>query len=400
MNCEEKGERMMLRLLVMGLLFVGTVGCAGLADKLSVPPLPETEIDRVQAEFSFESRSKLDENVVQMKAHTVDQGSTVVINVPASVKQNYREQFRTQDDQDSERTDFRTKQYFNKAEQQIEKVLIGNGFQVLSRQKLEAKLRRLRDESKCGFWCVRSQVSTEVQGLLDTLQQRYESGELDEKEFLGKIDEIRSEHQVSSAGRSREQGEHELKDIAEVIRAAESGVVNADYILQINRLDTNDQVTVEKNLERLEPVRSFVRRHSEIKDAFDEHKTMTCKARSATLNAKLVDVKSGKVVWIGEHTLNEHDIGNIEIEFEYRSRVRNEDVVRDFVRRNNTEQMRKKRAETGARVTPPEYEVSHRLYGPDVITGSCKSELPSNPENRFDLARALSKQLLDTIVVR
>lgn len=335
--------------------------------------------------------------MVQLATHNVRPGSTVVINVPSGVVDD--ESSRGGSDKD-----FKTKDFFNEAEQEIEKVFIRNGFRVLSRAKFEAKLRDLRDEARCDFneyRCLYSSVAPEARPVLDDIKSKYENGKITGAEFADQVKQFKEQMQISSAGKSRQEDEKELTDISEVIRAAQSGDVRADYILQINVFDTKKRLKVTNDLRHNADVRDFINRYPEIKSAFDLPKNhlLSCAIVGAELNAKLIHVTSGEIVWIGQHQLNELSAGvqQISIEMGERTSPRNESAVESFVRIQNFEEQRK--ARYGKEISPPGWEYTTELIPPTVISGRCENDWSMDSEIRTQLARNVAKELMSTIKV-
>ena len=100
------------------------------------------------------------------------------------------QKIKTQQENRGKNADFKTKDFFNEAEQQIEKVLIRNGFRVLSRNKFEAKLRTLRDESKCNYAqynCLYSEVPPETRMILDALKIKFDKSTIDPDQYAEEV---------------------------------------------------------------------------------------------------------------------------------------------------------------------------------------------------------------------
>ena len=207
--------------------------------------------------------------------------------------------------------------------------------------------------------------------------------------------------QTSSAGRSRAADEKELTDISEVIRAAQSSAINADYILQINVFDTNKKLTASTDVRQSQEARELLRTQPKLKDLLSAESAnrLSCAIIGAALNAKLIHVETGGIVWIGNHELNELSSGvqKLELELGQRTYVTNERAVQRFVHSQNTKAARKQRKKYP--VTIPEWQYTTDLIR-EVVSGRCENTWRITAENRRALSRNVAKELIDTIAVR
>lgn len=370
-------------------------GCGPkLAPPLSQPVAPQTSIDVIKVPLQWESDYDLNDNIAYLKAHKVVVGSSVVLNVPPRILQE-------QSEQDVTTQGFKTEGFFNVAEQQIERGLLNSGFRVLSRAKFEAKLRSLRDLQKdysTSMSGIRSESEPEVRILIDEIQSQYEKGTINEDKYIDKIKYFKNKLQVTAAGKRRNSEDQELTDISEVIRAASSDGVKADYILQINEFDTNKKLVVKNRLGEVESVRAFVRKYPDVKREFDNgNDVFRCAVIGAVLNAKLIHVATGEIVWIGENKLNEVDSGvnNITVELGARTSVSNEREVRNFVNQNNGMLARELRF--GKDMQVPAWDFTTSLIPATLVAGDCKQEWTPNNDKSLKLARKVSKDLIATI---
>ncbi|MEH6551391.1 MAG: hypothetical protein V7711_05025 [Pseudomonadales bacterium] len=383
--------------LLTGVLFLGA--CASPGPIISMPAKPADQVDVISASLTLANDFDLSDNVVQMPYHLIKAGSSVVINVPADA-------FTEKGDPELEdQDDFKTKDFFNEAEQEIERELIRHGFRVLSRAKLEAKLRNLRDEGACTdrWWrCSSSSVDPEVATILDQLTEQFESGDIEATEYADQVKKFKAQMQVSSVGRSRGEGEKELTDISEVIRAAQEGDIQSEYILQINSFDTLKIVRKSINLLSNSQVRDFTAANPEIKKEMEEKQYLPCGFLAAELNAKLINVKSGEIIWIGKHQLNELNSGEIDYSVELGSRryVTNYRQVENYVQYQNSADQRNSRGNNP--VALPAWEYASDLVGPNLTSGNCRYDQRSRDEirdMRSNLSRQAARELIRTIKV-
>ena len=186
-----------------------------------------------------------------------------------------------------------------------------------------------------------------------------------------------------------------------MIRAAESGDVKADYILQINLFDTEKKLTLSKDLRHEKAVRQFMRSHPEINTEFENgNSKIHCAVIGAELNAKLIYVKTGEISWIGEHQLNEYSSGiqHLTVEMGARKFVDNAPQLETFVSFQNTAQARQSRYQK--MVALPKFSYGNALIKPTVSLGHCDSAWDSTVELRSKLARQVAKELIATIKVQ
>ena len=384
----------------MTTLLILLAGCSSkpkYAPLISMPVIPKDKIEIIDVNVKFDDKVDIYDNVVQNLSRNISLGSSIVINVPSKL-------FEERSKENVESQDFKTKDFFNLAEQQIEKELIRKGFNVLSRSKFEAKLRSLRDESRCDpneYKCLYSQVAPEIKPILQDLKRKYDKKEINSIEYANEIKLFKDKLQSASAGRTRQEGDRELTDISEVIRAAESGDIKADYILQINLFDTENRSNVSKDLRHISNVREFVRNNQEIQNDFasDGNSIIRCAVIESQLNAKLIYVKTGAITWIGEHKLNEFssNVQDLSVEMGSREYVSNKYEIRQFVSKNNTPIARQKRF--GKSIVFPDFKYNVDLVKPTISSGRCEQQWTNSREVKSQLARQVAKELIATIKV-
>ena len=263
------------------LLATGFVGCR--TEPVALEPLPrviyptartvpddQTLVTVAVLERETTSRSELHDDVTAPREFAVPAQARVVISVPVVEEESIPPRtagpgFPGTTSEGGLPATFKTAGYFNKAEQQIEKSLIEKNFTVLDRSKFEAKLRDERDERL-------------AQGVARTQD----------------VDVRRA-----SAG-------PELVDISELIRAAQSGDVQAEYILQVNDFRTDPLSDRTVDLTELPDVQILCRQHPGLLEtlASSPVRTVTLPGFAGLLNAKLIEVQSGAIRWVGEHRVD------------------------------------------------------------------------------------------------
>jgi hypothetical protein len=283
-----------------------TSACSSLAPVIPQPKAPPMFKDSATLAIARKQSVVDPADIVYPGGYSIRSGSSVVISVPSNFLTEMMEK-NAENLKDSKQLDrakrsmdlYNTSGYFNYAEQQIEKELIRVGFTVLDRAKFEAKLRELRSPN----------------GINRT----------------------------------------EMIDISEVIRAAQSGENRADYVLQINQLKLNRE-SVSQEIRKSAPIQQFIDKYPEIANAVPDQYNFP--EYAATFNAKLIEVATGRIVWVGGHTVTSRNIieRDIQLTLTVRKFVTNEAEVTGYVERENTEEARKKRGDRPVSIPPWKYD--------------------------------------------
>ncbi len=236
---------------------------------------------------------------------------------------------------------FKTDGYFNEAEQAIEKALLKIGFNVLDRSKFEAKLRDLRDRANerpywYNTWTEKLLENGEYDVVKDEYKKQLKEGVITTPQYMEIINEVDKRSQRGLPGKKRE--EDEMNDIAEVIRAAQTGADQAEYLLQINEVTVSDAGDRTLKINELEDVQDFIDEHHGLKFGRLPKSlpaSIPSKWLRATFNAKLIEVKSGSIVWIGSHEIESSSAEEIEISFDVDKNISNEDDVNGSIQQYN-----------------------------------------------------------------
>ncbi len=377
-------------------------GCAPrLADILPVPNPDPRRTDSVQFELFTPAVSVLDENTVLSPNANILPGSSFVIDVPVDLRLESsgpdgagQGGFST--------GDFSTRGYFNFAEQAIERGLLLNGFVVKDRSKFEAVLRDMRDRE----YFAQSAVDPAIQPILNDLRARLESGLISESEYANQVMEFRNRMQVFQQGPSNT---NQLADASEIIRAAGASDIRAEYILQISNFETLDYRNEQVYLLSHPDFRDFVDRHAAARRKFNDGSAdahYACEVAQASLDAKLIHVASGDVVWIGHHTVTEIDAEDnqaaLRLEVSYERDCANCDEVSDRIAFLNTEEMRRERArgEISPRVDSYRYvetvSDARRIGGSQCQYGE-REDTEALQRTRRELASRVAGELIGTI---
>lgn len=243
---------------------------------------------------------------------------------------------------------FRTDGYFNEAEQTIEQALLRKGFNVLARSKFEAKLRDLRDRanSKPWFWndwVEKLLESGEYEVVKEEYKNQFQEGTITAMQYTEVISEIEKYRQEGVSGKNRK--EDEMNDIAEVIRAAQTGSDRVDYLLQINELSIaaagESMISIQDSYE----VTNFMRENEGL--SFGSLPTQLPVSISsnwlrAVFNAKLIEIKTGSIVWLGSHEIASHNATKIRVLFTIQKYVSNGEAVNKKIDDYNNELLKLK----------------------------------------------------------
>lgn len=258
---------------------------------------------------------------------------SVIIAPPKEIEVRGKKVKEFEEDQNSYDKIFRTDGYYNEAEQVIEKALLRIGFNVLDRSKFEAKLRDLRDRANERPWWYQDWTedlleSGEYDVLKDQYKKQLESGIITPAQYAEIINEVDKQSQRGLPGKKRE--EDEMNDIAEVIRAAQTGADQADYLLQISEVTVVDAGDRYLRIKENEKMLELVNQHHGLKFGDLPHGLPSSIPSSwfrASFNAKLIEIKTGSIVWIGSHEIESAAAEPIEISFDIDKNVSNEDEI-------------------------------------------------------------------------
>lgn len=298
------------------------VGCV--ATKINLQPLPI--VNRAVAPAAPQNQNMnlvlnypkdqtksyrdLQENAITKGNFSVPANSRIVISVPVE-QQSISANAQSEKDDNGDNV-FKTAEYFNKAEQEIEKSLIRKGFTVIDRSKFEAELRERRTKEKTQY------KSDSMKAAIKELDEGKDAKRITRDEYLEGLRDLESKNDIFEKGGTRTAGTKELVDIGELIRAAEKGTVQADFILQVNRFETG--AISDKNI--------YLPSHPSLREVADKNieliQTLEQKNYSnilqpgyfGYLNAKLIEVKTGSIVWVGEHRVESGDVEDITVQLD------------------------------------------------------------------------------------
>ena len=317
------------------------------AVRLQSRVLPESSQRQLRFVFPQENVKDNDVDVSVQPRVKIKQGAGVIIDIPEYEKWQSEQKKRAKSsspasapDEDSKRLALKIKKEestggnFGLAQQEFERALIAKGLNVLDRKKFEAKLRDSRDS-------VNNRIDDRLQAKsyregYDEAKRKikiaFDAGEFSQDELRKKMAELESEFLIGSQG-GRNRNEDEMSDTAEVIRAALLGdkdEVKPDYLLQM-RLTFPETFPRPLVLKDRPEYAAFLAKNPEFtglglydptKDSFDAtQSTPRFPIRIQTpwyyveSEAKLIDIKTGSVLWIGSIRTQSNNIEEFQLAY-------------------------------------------------------------------------------------
>lgn len=320
----------------------------------SVPVLPAVPQLKLQDELNVPNNEQLvlnirlfEESIPKEDNYVNSPGASkknakrpsVIIAVPAEVS-GKKKKFEERGDEESV---FGTSGYYNEAEQYVEQDLLRKGFSVLDRSKFEAKLRDLRDKAEYGqrvWWDSRTERALEngeYEVVKTDLKNKFESGKITLTEYQTQIDAVNKHSQRALPGQKRD--ENEMNDIAEVIRAAQTGADQADYLLQINEVKIGKAGDRKLSIQDLPEVKEFMSNnpglsYGSLPNALPSQ--ISANWWRSSLNAKLIEIKSGSIVWLGNHEIESWAAQEVNVTLNITKKVSNVSKVNGKIVEHNS----------------------------------------------------------------
>ncbi|MBE0496919.1 MAG: hypothetical protein IBX45_10940 [Campylobacterales bacterium] len=285
-------------------------------------PLSPKQVEKSEFIISYAMQSKGvgSDNYVNSRTNNIALSAhpTVVIALPVNTENNI---FQEGSEGLERNQAFRTEGYINQSEAAVEKELIRFGFNVVDRSRFEAKLRTTRETSG-----VTDDLAGKVfQAKLKELEAKRASGEVASEEYIRQLSELDANQ------KSRKRGTNELVDMSELIRAAQSDGVQAQYVLQLNAIEEYSGYPLKLPISGREEVEAYLTKNPELryKNANGIPSDFTIGVFRVVFGAKLFNVQSGQVVWSGTHELNSLNVEDIQAQFH----IIKEDVASEEINR-------------------------------------------------------------------
>jgi hypothetical protein len=263
---------------------------------------------------------------VLRRGASIDEGASVVISVPKKADG------RSEPEEENGKTSFRTAENFDILEQFVEKGLLMSGFHVKDRSKFEAKLRDLRD-TDAKHWWGRTSVDSDLGQLKGELDKRLKDGSITMQEYTEEL--VGAREQLSDKRYGKNRKTDEVSDISELIRAAQDGEVQADYILQVNNMWVDFvPSTRQMNIKQFDATSEFLAENPGLRVSGEAQKnalpaSIDQRWMMAAFNAKLINVKTGSIDWIGEYSIDSLAVleKGIQVMIDVRKKTDNDEII-------------------------------------------------------------------------
>lgn len=269
-------------------------------------PLKENKILKTKFKINYPVKEKeLDpNNYVNSRGSNINLNKypTVVIALPVAMEKNiFQEGVKSLDTTKP----FKTEGYISESEAIVEKELIRFGFNVIDRSKFEAKLRALRSNTS-------DKVGSRIyEATISQLEKKKESRKITESEYLKELAELDKNQQ------RRNRGDNELIDMVELVRAAQSKGIQADYVLQLNAIEEYNGYPIDVYLKGKPEIENYLLKNPGLDYGSNgiPEKFETAVFR-VVFAAKLFNVSSGQVLWSGSHEMNSLNVEEQKIIFD------------------------------------------------------------------------------------
>lgn len=287
-------------------LYSGVTKVPAVIGVKEIKPLKEISIEKKHFNLLYKAKNTQPnaDNYINARGSIINLNKlpTVVIALPVENKQQENSA------QKLDKTGaFKTEGYINKAEETVEKELIRAGFGVIDRSKFEAKLRTLRESENDSI--IQNEVfKAEFKALKGQLSDK----KITDQEYADKLATL-------TKSSKRQRGDKELIDMSELIRAAQSKGVKADYILQLNTIEEYNGYVVPLQIKGRSEVEQYIAKNPDITYGNSKNNIpyqFDTKVFQVVFSAKLFNVNTGQVVWSGSHELNSLDVEDIQASFD------------------------------------------------------------------------------------
>ena len=229
---------------------------------------------------------------------------------------------------------------FDKALQIMERELIRQGFNVIDRSKLEAELRDTRDRGGKD-----SKIVNDYGQLKIVLDEQLRDGQITKEAYRRELSKI-LEFQEQFGTRKRE--EQEITDIAEIIRATKfkKGELRAEYLFEVLYMDIEISSKSSIDIQNKHETQALLDQYPKL--VFGDYtgpnqstaylpSEIPSPFWNATFSAKIIRIRDGSVVWIGEHKVDSLDAeeNGVSLNFKIRQQVANEERLGDAIKNYN-----------------------------------------------------------------
>lgn len=318
------------------------------------PEIPKPETEEVVIVIpKIEARLADDAFILKPDAYQ-GREKTVLISPPREV---VLEQQAVNRDVPSDPDVFRTSGYYNEAEREVERAFLQMNWTILDRSKFEAKLREARERTQSINSSDPGRKEAEEQARKDR-----DEGKITHEEYLQRLAAIDKTYRETKGGAIRLQaGENVMVDIAEAVRATQEGKDRAEFILTVAHL-TMDRKSGTFPLRNREEFADYLKRNPKAKDRIPVE--IPPPWFQGDFAAKLIAVNDGKIVWLGNHTVESNAAEEIRITYKATKTPSNSDAIKLAVNRYNA---KLEEAVRSAQALKNQAESQHQAGAEDAV---------------------------------
>lgn len=188
-----------------------------------------------------------------------------------------------------------------------------------------------------------------------------------------------------------------------LLREAGSGPVKPDYLYVLTEFDSGIKRRLSGDLSRTPELQELIVQHPHLADSLREQAQFSCEVGGVRASARMIERASGRVVWLGTHSLHTPDLDEAGVGSEWvlrlQPQVTNQNEVDDYYRVANSEEGRTRRTRMPESYpAAPDYQFRAELAGSDWVSGPClNTALPVNADDARKMAAQLLSELTETI---
>ncbi len=300
-----------------------------------VPPDPVNLTQTIVVGRTSSDKNTLLDNITVRNNLAIPENSRVVISMPPRTSQQTTNQpeaskrgralvvqaVKGGDAQDNKATDMDN--YLDIVEQQIEKSLIEKNLIVIDRAKFSVALQQ-----QCYQTASQQDRFRETMMIIkEAVMHQLTSGLINQDQLLSEL--TYSIEKYTGAGERCCAGELVGANLetSELICVAQSPYARADYILEVNEFDTISLQDEMIFLSDMVEIKSLISVDNQLGKALERenYNTVIKPGYVGHLRAKLIEVTTGAIVWLGEHQIESQNVLNegFSIEVPIRKEVAN-----------------------------------------------------------------------------
>jgi len=243
--------------------------------------------------------------VISMPPKTLQQA----INKPETLKRGRAlvvQAVKGNDAQESKATEMGS--YLDIVEQQIEKSLLEKNLIVIDRSKFTVALQQQCHQAVSDKDRFRETMAM----IKEAAMHQLSSGLINQDQFLSELTHYIEKYAgVADRCCASETVDVSMK-ISELICAAQSQYARADYILEVNEFETTSLQDEMILLSDMAEMQSLIAADDQLRKELDHenYNTVVKPGYVGHLRAKLIEVTTGAIVWLGEHKIESQNVLN------------------------------------------------------------------------------------------